>query len=133
MKSKTTETPWTVQTNWHYYTIRGPAGSILFSSESSDISDETSHANAALIVKSVNEHSALCKIAEAAKDMLAFIEMKEAHQGCMSVAQIQESLKRVQQIGFIETAHHLGCATTTRRVDLKQTRKALLDLEALRK
>lgn len=65
------------------------------------------------------------KLKEIGREMLAYIEMKLAHTGAQSVPEIMEALKHVSQIAYTETAHHIGCSQTTRRVDLNKARAAL--------
>lgn len=84
------------------------------------------------IVKAHNEHAALAVLATFAKQMLNYIEMKIAHDGAMSVEQIKEALTRAQTVSHIETAHHLGCPTTTRRVDLAEIRNIIAEVETMR-
>lgn len=57
--------------------------------------------------------------------MLGFIEMKLAHTGAQSVAEIMKELRHVQGISETSTAHHLGCSKTTRSVNLEYVRKVI--------
>jgi uncharacterized coiled-coil DUF342 family protein len=66
----------------------------------------------------------------ACKSMLGFVEMKSAHNGCMSVEQILDELKRVQStVSTIQTGHHIGCSKTTRTVNLQSIREAIAKAE----
>ncbi len=66
------------------------------------------------------------ELLNASEEMLAYIEMKMAHHGCMSVSMIEQALKHdVPMVSEIETSHHLGCAVTTRRVHLDAARNAM--------
>lgn len=80
-------------------------------------------ANAEFILRACNSHYELL---EAFEQMLAYIEMRLAHNGALSVNQIMENLAKVQrEYGSTETCHHLGCSKTTRRVDLVKVRAAI--------
>lgn len=73
----------------------------------------------------------LCSALRASlQECLGYIEMRLAHSGSMDVKQIMEELKRVQSISSVETSHHLGCAETTRRVDLAKARSLLEDTQS---
>lgn len=59
------------------------------------------------------------------EECIKYIEMTLAHDGAMSVNEIIERLRSVETVAYVETAHHLGCAKTTRRVDLAKARSAI--------
>lgn len=66
----------------------------------------------------------------ACKEMLGYIEIKLAHRGSMNVDEIMTALELVkEQTPYIETSHHVGCAATTRRVDLEAARSAIATAE----
>lgn len=76
-----------------------------------------------LILTRINSFDA---VTEALRECVDYIEMTMAHKGCMNVEQIMESLENVRRYNSsIETAHHLGCSQTTRRVDLANARALL--------
>lgn len=60
-----------------------------------------------------------------AKECVAYIEMKLAHDGPMSVEQIMDRLRDIRHIASVETSHHAGCRDTTRTVNLDKARKAI--------
>ena len=63
---------------------------------------------------------------EACQQLLDYVEMTLAHDSSMSVNQIMEALKRVKShTAELETYHHPGCPSTTRRVDLNAARAAI--------
>ncbi len=67
------------------------------------------------------------ELREALKECLEYIEMKLAHTGAQNVEQILAALTQVKRsTASCETAHHLGCSKTTRRVDLDKARSLLL-------
>jgi hypothetical protein len=108
--------------NWKVRTVSGSSGGV------SDVAE----VNLCIVAPGYTVDG-VARAAEAAPDllaaceeMLAYIEMKLAHNGSMDVETIQRRLDDVQRtIPYVETAHHLGCAVTTRHVDLKKARAAI--------
>jgi hypothetical protein len=150
MSTKHTKEPWSIQTdmNIHYpladamkrpghpvKVITMPCLSFAFGQCGALVIGENIEANASRIVSCVNSCAginpeAVPELLAACKEMLAYIEMRMAHQGCMNVKTIMENLKRdVPMVSEIETSHHLGCAETTRRVRLDKAREAIAKAE----
>jgi|PlaIllAssembly_1097288.scaffolds.fasta_scaffold00579_6 hypothetical protein len=66
------------------------------------------------------------KLLKACVQLLDYVEMTLAHTGSQTVAEIEQALARVKQsTSSVSTAHHLGCAKTTRTVDLDAARQAI--------
>lgn len=78
-----------------------------------------------------HESEKVRELLASAKSMLAFIEMKLAHTGAQTVEEILAELKRVANISHVGTAHHTGCAKTTRTVDLARARAVIEEIERL--
>ena len=70
------------------------------------------------------------ELLDACQSMLSYIEMRMAHTGTQTVAEITDSLKRVvPYVAEVSTYHHAGCAVTTRTVDLRAVRNAIAKTE----
>lgn len=68
---------------------------------------------------------------EGCKQLLGYVEMKLAHIGCQTTAEIMTELNHVQKdIAVVEAAHHFGCPKTTRTADLGFVRAAIARAEA---
>jgi len=70
-------------------------------------------------------HASNAELMEQCQAMLGYIEMRLAHTGSMDVDKIVSRLKESESIAEVSTGHHLGCAITSRKVNLFAVRQAI--------